>query len=123
MLPDADTIGDVLAGCQIYSAFDVYWGYDGVLMDDKSRVKTAFVTDIGKLANGSLPMGSANAIPEYQGRMNFAFSDLIGKGNFCIFMDDPNLGGPKTNYNGELVAPNIRRFVFEHLQDLNEVFH
>jgi len=36
------------------------------------------------------------------------------------FIDDIRVKGPYINYSRELKLPRIRRFVFEHLQNLNK---
>jgi hypothetical protein len=35
------------------------------------------------------------------------------------FIDDITSGGPKTDYNGEEALPGIRRYVLEHIQQLD----
>ncbi len=37
------------------------------------------------------------------------------------FLDDVGVKGPKTKYNNEEVAPGIRRYVLEHIQNLDKV--
>jgi hypothetical protein len=37
------------------------------------------------------------------------------------FLDDVTSGGPKTDYNGEEALPGVRRYILEHIQQLDGV--
>ncbi|OQD72691.1 hypothetical protein PENANT_c229G10133, partial [Penicillium antarcticum] len=39
------------------------------------------------------------------------------------FLDDIAIKGPRTKYNGELVRLGIRRYVLEHLQNLDKTLY
>ena len=39
------------------------------------------------------------------------------------FMDDIPVKGPKTRYKDEFARPGIRRFVLEHVQNLDKTLH
>ena len=39
------------------------------------------------------------------------------------FLDDIGVKGPKTRYNNKEVEPRLRRFVLEHLRNLDRVLY
>ncbi len=90
---------------------------------------TSFDSPLGLLRITSMPMGFTNSPAEFQKCMTFILQDEIpDKAN--IFIDDLPIKGPKTQYldddgNPETISgnPGIRRFIWEHAQDVHRIMH
>jgi hypothetical protein len=128
-LPILDDFVEPYAGCQCFTVFDLFWGFDARIVDPISRDMTAFYTPLGLLRLTALPMGYTNSPAEFQKCMTFILQDEIPD-VANIFIDDLPIKGPKTQYldqNGKPEVlqenPKIRRFVWEHAQDVNRVMH
>ena len=127
--PILDEFVEAYAGRSIYSVLDMYWGFYARIMDPASRDLTAFQTPIGPLRIVSLPMGFTNSPAEFQACMTFILQDEIP--NVAgVFIDDIPIKGPENRYvqeDGKEATipgnPGIRRFVWEHLQDLHRILH
>lgn len=127
--PILDEFVEAYAGRSIYSVLDMYWGFYARIMDPTSRDMTAFQTPIGPLRIVSLPMGFTNSPAEFQACMTFILQeeipDVAG-----VFIDDIPIKGPESKYvleggQEERIPgnPGIRRFVWEHLNDLHRILH
>jgi hypothetical protein len=128
-LPIVDDFVEPYAGCQCYTVFDLFWGFDARIVHPQSRDLTAFYTPLGLLRLTALPMGYTNSPAEFQKCMTFILQDEIPD-VANIFIDDLPIKGPKTQYlntKGEpetIVAnPGIRHFIWEHAQDVHRVMH
>lgn len=127
--PILDEFVEAYAGRSVYSVLDMYWGFYARIMDPSSRDITAFQTPIGPLRIVSLPMGFTNSPAEFQACMTFILQDEIP--NIAgVFIDDIPIKGPETRYaekdgQEETIPenPGIRRFIWEHLQDLHRILH
>ena len=125
--PNLDDFVEPFAGHQCYSVFDLYWGFDARKVHPTSRDLTAFLTPLGLLRITSLPMGFTNSPAEFQACMAFILQDEIPtKAN--IFIDDLPIKGPITQYldpkrKPEVLPenPGIRRFMWEHAQDVHRI--
>jgi hypothetical protein len=129
MLPIVDDFVESFAGRQCYTVFDLFWGFDARKIHPKSRGLTAFMTPLGLLQITSLPTGFTNAPAEFQKCMAIILKDEMPD-IADIFIDDLPIKGSKTQYldsngNPELLAenPGIRRFIWEHAQDVNRIMH
>ncbi|RDB16200.1 Transposon Tf2-6 polyprotein [Hypsizygus marmoreus] len=128
-LPIIDDFVESYGGRQCYTVFDLFWGFDARMVDSKSRDMTAFYTPLGLLRLTALPMGYTNSPAEFQKCMTFILADEIpDKAN--IFIDDLPIKGPSTQYlddkgNPETLTenPKIRRFIWEHAQDVHRIMH
>jgi transposase InsO family protein len=127
--PILDDFVEPFAGAQCYTVFDLFWGFDARKLHPASRDLTAFLTPLGLLRITSLPTGFTNSPAEFQKCMTFILHDEIPvKAN--IFIDDLPIKGPKSAYldvegNPETLEenPGIRRFVWEHAQDVHRIMH
>ena len=113
----------------MYSVLDMYWGFYARILDPKSRDMTAFQTPLGVLRITSLPMGFTNSPSEFQACMVFILQDEI-PGVADVFIDDIPIKGPTSHYvdsegKEECIPdnPGIRRYIWEHLNDLHRVLH
>lgn len=127
--PILDDFVEPFAGCQIYTVFDLYWGYDARKVALQSRDLTTFQSPIGPLRLTSLAMGYTNAITEFQTCTTFVLKDEIPR-VANVFVDDCAAKGASTTYpdengNPETIPqnPGIRRFVWEHAQDVHRIMH
>ena len=119
-LPIIDDFVESYSGHQCYTVFDLFWGYDGRILDVRSRDMTAFYTPLGLLRLTALPMGYTNSPAEFQQCMTFILQHEIPD-TANIYIDDLPIKGPKSQYldaNGKLETllenPGIRRFIWEH---------
>ena len=127
--PNLDDFVEPFAGRQCYTVFDLYWGFDARKVHPESRDMTAFLTPLGLLRITSLPTGFTNAPAEFQACVSFILQDEIPhKAN--NFIDDVAMKGGRTRYeNAEgqpqvlKANPGIRRFIWEHAQDVNRIIH
>ena len=117
------------AGRSIYTVLDMYWGFHARMLDVESRDMTAFQTPLGALRIVSLPMGYTNSPAEFQACMTFILKDEIPH-IAGVFIDDIPIKGPQTRYLDDdekeeviLQNPGIRRYVWEHLNDVHRILH
>ena len=129
MLPVLDDFVEGFAGRECYTVFDLFWGFDARKIHKRSRDLTAFMTPLGLLQITSLPTGFTNSPAEFQKCMAMVLKDEIPH-TANIFIDDLPIKGPATQYldehgNPEVIPdnPGIRRFVWEHAQDVHQVLH
>jgi hypothetical protein len=127
--PNLDNFVKPFSGSQCYTVFDLFWGFDARKMHTSSRDMTAFLTPIGLLRLTSLPTGFTNSPAEFQKCMTFILNDEIPH-IANIFIDDLPIKGPPTIYpdkagNPEVLEenPGIRRFIWEHAQDVHRIMH
>ena len=65
-------------------------------------------------------MGTTNSVAEFVRVVTKILQDLIP--HACMpYMDDIAVKGPKTNYGGELLELGIRRFIGEHIMNVDKV--
>jgi hypothetical protein len=126
--PSVEQYAEWYAGKSIYSLMDIYIGYDHRILDEASRDLTTFQTPMGTFRLTSLPMGWTNSVPIFQGDVAFILKDeyKIARN----FIDDIPIAGPPMRYelpdgDFEMIKenPGIRRFVWEHLVDVNRILH
>ena len=127
--PILDEFVEAYAGRSVYSVLDMYCGFYARILDPKSRDMTAFQTPLGVLRITSLPMGFTNSPAEFQACMVFILQDEI-PGVADVFIDDVPIKGPASRYldsegKEECIPdnPGIRRYIWEHLNDLHRVLH
>jgi hypothetical protein len=117
--PNVDSFAEDIAGQAVSSLMDFFSGYDQVSLHPESRDMTAFQTPLGLLRQTTLPMGATNSVGQFQRIMAKIFEDLMPK-VANPFIDDIIVNGPKTKYGGEMTLPGIRRYILEHLQNLDQ---
>lgn len=126
--PEPDEFISRCAGSSIYTVFDLFSGYDARIVHPKSRDLCAFNTPIGMFRPTGLPQGFTNAVQEFQACMTFILKPEMPH-IAAPFIDDIPVCGPKTRYETpdgyETIPGNtgIRRFVWEHANDVNRVLH
>ena len=118
--PGCDEFSADFAMCKMLSLLDFFSGYDQMELAEVSRDLTSFMTPIGLLRMCTLPQGATNSVAQFTRNILRILRDLIP--DVCrSFLDDICVRGPTTDYDGEEAAPGIRRFVLEHLINLDKV--
>lgn len=117
--PTADEFSEKFAGCKILSLMDMFSGYDQITLHPDSRDMTAIHTPIGLLRSCTMVQGATNSVAAFQRIMMKILRDHSP--HTMPFIDDVTAGGPKTDYGGEEALPGVRRFVLEHVQQLDQV--
>ncbi|KAL5532108.1 hypothetical protein ACEPAF_5672 [Sanghuangporus sanghuang] len=120
-------IAETFGGHACYTTLDLFVAFDQRKLDVRSRDLTTFQTPLGAFRLTSIPMGYTNSQQIMHADVTFVLKDEIP--HVCIpYIDDIPVKGPKSRY--ELAAgkyesipgnPNIRRFIWEHLNDVNRV--
>lgn len=99
---------------------DFFSGYDQVWLDEESRDLTTFNSPLGPLRLTRLPQGATNSVAHFIRVIVRIRYDLIP--DICRpFLNDVAVHGPITTYNNEESLPGVRRFVLEHLINLDRV--
>jgi Integrase zinc binding domain/RNase H-like domain found in reverse transcriptase len=109
------------------SMMDLYVGYDERALAKSSRDYTTFQTPFGAMRLTTLPMGWTNSVPIFHDDVTYILRPEIPLVT-QPYIDDVPVRGPATRYvlpSGEEERikenPGIRRFVWEHFQDLNRI--
>ena len=125
--PATETLAAQFAGRACGGMLDLYVGYDERTLSESSRDLTTFQTPFGALRLVTLPMGWTNSVPIFHDDVTFILQPEIPEVTIP-FIDDVPIKGPASRYmNGdgtyEAIPDNsgIRRFVWEHFQNLNRV--
>ena len=125
--PFTEQLAEQFAGRVCNSMMDLYVGYDERALAPSSRDLTTFQTPYGALRLTTLPMGWTNSVPIFHDDVTHILQPEIPHVT-QPYIDDVPVKGPATMYiqeNGEpeTIPENtgIRRFVWEHFQDLNRV--
>src|SRR5271168_4507506 len=127
-LPYVEHFAEQSAGRSIYTMMDLFVGFDHRALADESRDLTTFQTPLGTFRLTILPQGWTDSPPVFQNDVAFILQHEIDTAP--NFLDDINILGPKTRYEKEdgifeVISDNIgiRRFVWEHCNDVNRVLH
>jgi len=128
MPPNIEPYAENAAGRSVYSIGDLFTGFDHAALAESSRDLTTFQTPLGPHRLTCLPMGWSNSVAIFQGHVSFILQDEIEVAP--PYLDDVPVLGPRTRYEltdgtCETIPenPGIRRFIWEHLNDVNRVFH
>ena len=128
--PNLDEFVEPFAGRQCNTVFDLFSGFDARRLHENSRDLTAFQTPLGQLRITVMPQGFTNSPAEFQECVTFILRPEIVKEKANIFIDDLAIRGPKSSYPDEHgnpavlpENPGIRRFIWEHANDVHRVIH
>ena len=125
--PATEDLAMKFAGRSCGGMFDLYVGYDERLLAEESRDMTTFQTPYGAMRLVTLPMGWTNSVPIFHDDVTEILKAEIPE--YTIpYIDDVPVKGPATRYETgpdtyETIAENkgIRRFVWEHIQNVNRI--
>jgi len=125
--PATETLAAQFAGRACGGLLDLYVGYDERTLSEVSRDLTTFQTPFGALRLVTLPMGWTNSVPIFHDDVTYILQPEIPEVTIP-FIDDVPIKGPASKYRNsdgtyETIPENsgIRRFVWEHFQNLNRV--
>ena len=125
--PFTDQIGEHFAGRACGGMLDLYVGYDERGLAESSRDLTTFQSPFGALRLVTLPMGWTNSVPIFHDDVTHILQPEIPD-TTVPYIDDVPIRGPEGRYllpdgTEERISgnPGIRRFVWEHFQNLNRV--
>ena len=125
--PFTEQLAEHFAGRACGSMMDLFVGYDERALAQSSRDYTTFQSPFGALRLTTLPMGWTNSVPIFHDDVTHILQPEIPHVT-QPYIDDVPVRGPATRYlnaEGEPETipenPGIRRFVWEHFQDLNRV--
>lgn len=118
--PVADEFAEEFAGMTVTSLIDFFSGYDQVGLATECRDLTGFMTPLGLLRQTTLPQGGTNSVAQFVRVVVKILEDHIP--SRCLpFLDDIGVKGPRTTYDNEEVMPGVRRYILEHLINLDRV--
>src|SRR6202020_1729716 len=127
VVPIPDHLAEQFANRACGAMLDLYVGYDERLIKESSHDLTTFQTPFGALRLVTLPMGWTNSVPIFHDDVTFILQPEIPSVTIP-YIDDVPIKGPATQYirnNGSYETipenPGIRRFVWEHFNNLNRV--
>ncbi len=115
-----DEFYEEFGGCTISSLIDFFSSYDKVELDEASRDLTAFRTPLGLMRITILAQSATNSVAQFV-RILLKILEPHPRDRAKLFLDDVGVKGPKTTYNNEELASGIRRYVVEHIQNLDKV--
>ena len=125
--PATEELADRFSGRACGAVFDLFVGYDNRLLAVVSRDMSTFQTPFGPLRLVKLPMGWTNSVPIFHDDVNYIEREEIPDWT-QPYIDDVPVRGPETRYElpgggYQTIAENsgIRRFVWEHFQNVNRV--
>lgn len=125
--PGTEALAEQFAGRACGGALDMFVGYDNRDLAESSRDYTTFQTPFGAMRLVKLPMGWTNSVPIFHDDVTFILQDEIPHVTIP-YIDDVPVCGPATRYetkDGDFERipenPGIRRFVWEHFQNLNRI--
>ena len=125
--PATEELANHFAGRACGGCLDLYSGYDHRDIAENSRDFTTFQTPFGALRLVKLPQGWTNSVPIFHDDVTFILRDEIPHVTIP-YIDDVPIRGPGSRYqdkNGEYETipenTGIRRFVWEHFQNLNRI--
>lgn len=125
--PNVDILSEMFGGRACITVLDLLVAFDQRKLNPVSRDLTTFSTPLGTFRLTSLPMGYTNSFQVMHNDITFVLQDEIPHVTYP-YSDDVAIKGPATRYElpdggYETIPqnPNIRRFVWEHLNDVNRI--
>jgi hypothetical protein len=77
-----------LTGAQLFTKFDVHWGYHNIRIKSGDEWKAAIITNRMEVEPTVMGFGMTNSPATFQSLMNSVFADLIATGVVAVYMDD-----------------------------------
>ena len=125
--PVTDEVASKFAGRACGGMFDLYVGYDERLLAEEFRDMTTFQTPFGAMRLVTLPMGWTNSVPIFHDDVTAILAPEIPEFT-QPYIDDVPVRGPASRYETspgvyETIPENdgIRRFVWEHMNNVNRI--
>ena len=117
--PNVDEFSERFAGQAISSLMDFFAGYEQVPLAIESRDITAIEIEQGLMRFTVLQQGGTNNVATFVRIVNKILARCRDISR--AFLDDVGVDGPRTKYNNELAAPGVRRYVLEHIKNMDRV--
>ena len=125
--PATEELAERFCGRACGGVLDMFVGYDNRDLDIPSRDMTTFQTPFGPLRLTKIPMGWTDSVPIFHDDVNYVEREEIPEYT-QPYIDDVPVRGPATRYElpdggYETIPENsgIRRFVWEHFQNMNRI--
>ena len=125
--PATDELVAKFAGRACGGMFDLYVRYDERLLAEESRDMTTFQTPYRALHLVTLPIGWTNSVMIFHDDVTEILKPKIPE-HTILYIDDVPVHGPSTRYQNADGAyetipenPGIRRFIWEHVQNVNRI--
>ncbi|KAF9800393.1 hypothetical protein IEO21_10373 [Rhodonia placenta] len=120
--PTPEYLAEQFGGRPCSGMLDLYVGYDERLIAKSSRLLTTFQTPYGAMRLVTLPMGWTNSVPIFHDDVTYILQPEIPH-DTVPYVDDVPVKGPESDYDNERFPSNhgIRRFVWEHFENMNRV--
>jgi hypothetical protein len=125
--PMTEQMAESFSSASCFTSLDLFVSFDQRLLHPDSRDYTTFQSPLGTLRLTRIPMGWTNSPQIMHGDSNYILKEEIPKVTIP-FVDDINAKGPPTRYElpdggYETIPdnPGIRRFAWEHLNDVNRI--
>ena len=88
-----------LAGCTLFTKFNIRWGYNNIRIKEGDEWKAAFLTPQGLFEPLVMFFGLTDSLATFQAMMNEIFRMEVAQGWLSVYMDDISI---HTNpFNGE----------------------
>ena len=125
--PIPDHMAEQFAGRACGASLDLYVGYDECLIAESSRDLTTFQTPFRALRLVTLPIGWTGSVLIFHNNVTYILQQEIP--HLTIpYIDDVPVKGPVSRYlleDGSYETlpeiPGIRKFVWEHFQNVNRI--
>src|SRR5712692_9129821 len=108
-LPLIPDVIDKLRDVQIFTKFDIRWGYNNVRINEGDKWKATFKTNKGMFEPLVMFFGLTNSPATFQSMMNELFKDLIDTGLVFIYIDDILIATKTMEQHRELVKQVLQR--------------
>jgi L-rhamnose mutarotase len=79
---------DQLAGCTLFTKFDIRWGYNNIRIKEGDEWKAAFLMPQGLFEPLVMFFGLTNSPATFQALMNEIFRMEVAQGWLSVYMDD-----------------------------------
>lgn len=108
-LPLASDIINKLKDANIFTKFDVRWGYTNVRIKKGDEWKGAFITPYGLYEPKVMFFGMTNSPATFQSLMNHIFADLIAEGKVAVYLDDILIWSDTLSTHRKIVHEVLKR--------------
>jgi hypothetical protein len=98
VFPLIPQVVDRLAGCTLFTKFNIHWGYNNIRIREGNKWKAAFLTPEGLFKPTMMFFGLTNSPATFQMMMNSIFQMEVAEGWLSVYMGDitihtkPHLG-------------------------------
>ena len=117
--PNVEEFAEDFTGLSMASVLDLFSGYDQIGLAEQCRNLTGFQTPLGLLRMTTLPQGAVNSVAQFVRIITKTLRSLL-RDVAKPFLDDIGVKGPRTDYGGEEAVPGVRRYVLEHIQNIDQ---